>query len=146
VVRAGGFNPAVDATADYELYLHIARHYPVHDHGQIVAHCRRHDTVSGNASRLLRETLAVLRWQRPFLERDDASLRAYHEGLQRCQDVYGTQLVTEIRSHAAAGEWVQAARKAMTLGHYHPRGFAYHAGEKLRLSLRLRPQATLRGL
>jgi glycosyltransferase involved in cell wall biosynthesis len=141
VARAGGFNSSIDATADYDLYLHIARHYPVHDHGQVVAHYRRHEAnMSGDASRMLRETLAVLRVQRPFLEGDAASLEAYREGLQVWQDFYGTHLVNEIRAHVAAGEWPRAIRKAITLGHYHPRGLAHHIRQKVRVSLRLKPQ------
>ncbi|HEX6974462.1 MAG TPA: glycosyltransferase, partial [Vicinamibacterales bacterium] len=78
VELAGGFSSEVNASADYELYLRIARHHPVRDHGQVVAHYRRHDSnMSGNASLMLRETLAVLRSQRPFLEGDAASQAAY---------------------------------------------------------------------
>lgn len=133
VAWAGGFNSAVNASADYDLYLHIARHRPVHDHGQVVAHYRRHDTnMSGNASRMLRETLAVLRGQRPFLEGDVASLEAYHAGWRMWQEFYGTHLVNEIRAHVHRGEWWRASRKAITLGHYHPRGLAHHAAQKLR--------------
>jgi Fe-S cluster biosynthesis and repair protein YggX len=91
--------------------------------------------MSGNASRMLRETLAVLRAQRPFLEGDDASLEAYREGWHTWQEWYGTHLVNEIRAHVTAHEWRQAIRKTLTLGHYHPRGLAHHAVHKLRLAL-----------
>lgn len=131
VERAGGFNPDVDAAADYELYLHVARHHPVCDHGQVVAHYRRHDTnMSGNAARMLRETLAVLRRQRPFLEGDAASLAAYAEGLNVFQEFYGTQLADEIRTDARQGDWIAAANKALVLARYHPRGLWQHALRK----------------
>lgn len=139
VERAGGFNSEVNASADYELYLQIARHHPIHDHGQVVAHYRRHAAnMSGDASRMLRETLAVLRSQRPFLEGDMASLDAYREGWRTWQDFYGTHLVNEIRGHVAAGEWAAVLRKALTLGRYHPRGLAHHVVHKARLALRRR--------
>lgn len=148
VELAGGFNSEVNASADYELYLHIARHHPVCDHGQVVAHYRRHDAnMSGNASRMLRETLAVLRAQRPFLEGDDASQQAYREGWRTWQEFYGTHLVNEIRGHVAGHEWRPALRKALTLGYHHPRGLAHHAIHKTRLTLgwrgwRLKPEVT----
>ena len=143
VERAGGFDPQLNASADYDLYLRIARHHPVHDHGQVVAHYRRHDTnMSGNASLMLRETLAVLRHQRPFLEGDTASLAAYEEGWRMWQDFYGTQLVNEIRAHVAAREWRRAVRKAATLGRYHPRGLAHHAQQKVRVAVRSRKEAS----
>jgi glycosyltransferase involved in cell wall biosynthesis len=39
--RVGGFNAAFSVAADYEMYLHLARHYPVHDHAQVVAYYRQ---------------------------------------------------------------------------------------------------------
>lgn len=129
--RIGGFNRNVNASADYEMYLHIARHHPVHDHGQVVAHYRKHDAnMSGNAGRMLRETLIVMASQRPFLEGDDASLAAYEEGWRSWQELYGTRLATEIRTAVHNGRWFEAGRKAVVLGYYHPRGLWHHAKRK----------------
>ena len=137
---AGGFTTAVHSSADYELYLHIARHHPVRDHGQIVAFHRKHPVAaSGSASRMLKDTLAVLRAQRPFLEGDAASQRAYREGRRTCQELNGTNLVNEIRADVADGDWLSACKKSLTLAHYHPRGLAHHAAQKLRLTLGARP-------
>lgn len=131
VERAGGFNPAVNAAADYDLYLHIARHHPVHDHGHLVAHYRKHAAnMSGNATRMLQETLDVLWRQRPFLEGDEASLVAYREGVRLWQDFYGTQLADEIRTDVRNGEWMNALTKAATLAEYHPRGLWHHIVRK----------------
>lgn len=131
VERAGGFNPKVNAAADYELYLHIARHHPVCDHAQVVAHYRRHpDNMSLNHARMLKETLAVLASQRPFLDGDDASLFAYAEGRRAWQEYYGTELVDEVRLHIRNGEWLPAARKAVTLARWHPKGLWHHATRK----------------
>jgi glycosyltransferase involved in cell wall biosynthesis len=137
IERAGGFNQQVNAAADYELYLKIARANPVHDHGQIVAYYRRHDaSMSGNASRMLRETLKVLENERLLLEGDEASIRAYEQGRRTWQDFYGTHLVNEIRAHVDHREWLAALRKAAILGYYHPRGLAHHAGRKMSLTAR----------
>jgi glycosyltransferase involved in cell wall biosynthesis len=136
IERAGGFNQHINAAADYELYLKIARAYPVHDHGQVVAYYRRHDgSMSANAARMLRETLKVLEAERPLLEGDEASIRAYREGRRTWQHFYGTHLVNEIRAHVHSREWPEALRKAAILGVYHPRGLAHHAGRKLALTL-----------
>ena len=131
VERAGGFNPKVNAAADYELYLHIARHHPAYDHGAIVAHDRRHDeNMSGNAGRMLRETLEVLWSQRAFLEADAASLTAYCEGLRLWRDFYATQLADEIRTDVRRHEWLSALAKATVLAEYHPRGLWHHFTRK----------------
>src|ERR671933_2460451 len=37
----GGFDPSVNGAADYDLYLRIARDYPVHHHGEAVLDYRR---------------------------------------------------------------------------------------------------------
>lgn len=134
--RVGGFNPAVNASADYDAYLHIARHHPVHDHGKVVAYYRKHDAnMSGNAARMLRETLAVMSAQRPFLEGDEASLAAYHEGWRNWQEFYGTHLATEIRTAVQQRRLFAAAGKATVLGFYHPRGLWHHARRKTHLTL-----------
>ena len=138
--RVGGFNANVNAAADYEMYLHLARHYPVFDHGQVVAHYRKHDqSMSGDAARMLRETLAVLRSQRPFLEGDQASLAAYEEGWSAWQDFYGTHLVNEIRTAVRNYSWLEAMSKAAVLALYHPRGLWQHARRKTELVLQRGP-------
>jgi cellulose synthase/poly-beta-1,6-N-acetylglucosamine synthase-like glycosyltransferase len=128
--RAGGFNPQVNGAADYELYLHVARHYPVYDHGAVVAQCRDTGTAMGSAADLLRETLEVLWAQRPFLEGDEASLAAYADGQRVWQEYYGAQLAEEIRSAAREHEWLTALTKAAVLAEYHPRGFWHHLARK----------------
>ena len=134
--RVGGFNPAVNASADYDVYLHIARHHPVYDHGKVVAYYRKHDAnMSGNAARMLRETLAVMSAQRPFLEGDQASLAAYHEGWRNWQEFYGAHLATEIRAAVRERRLFEAAGKATVLGFYHPRGLWHHARRKTQLAL-----------
>ena len=142
VERAGGFNPNVNAAADYELYLHIARHHPVFDHGQVVAHYRKHAAnMSGNAARMLKETLEVVWSQRPFLEGDEASLVAYREGCRLWQDFYGTQLADEIRTDVRHGDWMSATSKAAALAEYHPRGLWHHLVRKAsRAVRRLEPE------
>jgi len=131
VERAGAFDTRFNATADYELYLHIARHHPVCDHGQVVAHYRRHDgNMSLDAARMLKETLAVIATQRPFLEGDEASLIACEEGRRNWQDFYGTELVDEIRTDIRAHEWMTALRKTLVLARKHPRGLWHHVTRK----------------
>jgi glycosyltransferase involved in cell wall biosynthesis len=131
VERAGAFNPKINAAADYELYLHIARHHPVWDHGQVVAHYRRHQgNMSLNSARMLTETLAVIASQRPFLEGDEASLLAYAESRRNWQDFYGTELVDEIRTDIRLHDWMLALRKTLILARRHPRGLWHHATRK----------------
>lgn len=138
--RAGGFNPGLNGAADYELYLHVARHYPVYDHAAVVAHCGEDEPVA-HAAAMLRETLEVLWSQRPFLEADEASLAACREGQRRWQDRYGTQLADEIRTALRRHEWIAAMTKSAVLAEYHPRGLWHHVARKgLRMVKDLEPE------
>lgn len=131
--RCGTFNDGLSGSADYDLYLRLARTYPIYDHGHLVTHYRRHDAnMSGDAAHMLRETLMVLRNQWPYVEGDAEAMAAYREGWKNWQDFYGSQLANEIRTHARGGEWAPAFRKAVVLGILHPRGLVQHARRKVR--------------
>jgi glycosyltransferase involved in cell wall biosynthesis len=131
--RCGTFNQAMSGSADFELYLRIARTYPIHDHGQLVAHYRRHDTnIRSNAAQMLREMLTVLRSQWPYVDGDPDGVAAYRDGYRHWREFYGTLLVIEIRSHARAREWVPAVQKAITLGVLHPRALVDHRRLRVR--------------
>jgi glycosyltransferase involved in cell wall biosynthesis len=137
VVRAGGFDPSVNASADYKLYLRIARVFPVHDHGQVVAHYRQHGSnMTRNAERMLRESLTVLAAEWPFVRGNGDLEAAYREGWRIWQDFYGTHLVNDIRVHVHDRQWADAVNKAIVLGRLHPRGLLHHATRKLLLVLR----------
>ena len=131
--RCGTFNPGLSGSADYDLYLRLARTYPIYDHGHLVTHYRRHDAnMNGDAAHMLRETLMVLRNQWPYVEGDAEAMAAYRDGWRYWQDCYGSQLVNEIRAHARGGEWAPAFEKAIVLGIWHPRGLVHHAKRKMR--------------
>jgi hypothetical protein len=131
--RYGAFDEGLSGSADYDLYLRLARTYPVHGHGQVVAHCRRHDAnMRANSARMLRETLRVLRSQWSYLEGDPEGEAAYCDGWRHWQEVYGSRLAIEIREHAHAGEWTQVVQKTAVLSLLYPRGLAYHARQRLR--------------
>jgi hypothetical protein len=135
LLEMNGFREGFDGSADYDLYLRIARAYPVFDHATTVAAYRRHHaSMSGSASRMLRDTLAVMRRHRP----DDgelAQLEAWREGCDAWRDFYGTQLTEEIRDHVSDRRLVRAFRKTCTLARYAPEIFRREAGRKTRTML-----------
>jgi glycosyltransferase involved in cell wall biosynthesis len=141
LVEAGGFAQGFDGSADYDLYLRIARRYPIHDHGALVAAYRRHDaSMSGSASRMLRDTLAVMSRHRPA---DDARAQvdAWREGCDAWRDFYGTQLTEEIRSHVTGRQFVPAVEKACALAWHAPAILRREAGRKLRTLIARVPYA-----
>lgn len=143
--RAGRFSSDVDAACDYEMYLRIARHYPVFDHGRLVADYRRHEgNMSANPARMLRETLTVLRRQRPHLAGDPVARAAFVDGWRHWQWFYGDDVVTELRAAAKSGRVLEAASKAALLGRYHPLGLLHHLRRKTQLSINAATRRTVR--
>lgn len=141
LTELGGFAAGFDGSADYELYLRIARAYPVHDHATVVAAYRRHDaSMSGSASRMLRDTLAVMQRHRPT-DGLETQLDLWREGCAGWRDFYGTQLTEEIREHVHERQFVVALEKACTLARYAPEILRREAGRKLRTLLSRGPYA-----
>lgn len=132
LVRLQGFASGFDAAADYDLYLRLSRVEAIHDHGVTVAAYRRHDgSMSGNAARMLEETLAVMQRHRPHP--DDELFATWQDGWANWQDFYGTQLVEEIRAHLRARALEPAIAKAATLWRLAPRIFSRELRKKWRL-------------
>jgi glycosyltransferase involved in cell wall biosynthesis len=118
VREAGGFAHGFDAAADYDLYLRVTRHSRACDLGGAVAGYRRHGgNMSGSATRMLRDTLAVMRRHRPH----DAALMAHwRAGCAMWRDFYGTQLIEELRHDLRKGAMSDVATKAWTLARLSP--------------------------
>jgi glycosyltransferase involved in cell wall biosynthesis len=136
VVRAGGFAAGFDGAADYDLYLRTARDRPIHDHGRLVAAYRQHpDSMSRNAERMLRETLAVMNRNRP--DHGVELLDAWRDGYRGWQDFYGTHLVEEIRRQLRQGGHSVATRKALTLARLAPTILRRELARKTRVALSL---------
>jgi hypothetical protein len=127
------FNPAVDASADYELYLRIVRHFPIHGHAGTVAEYRLHAaSMSSDASLMLASTMEVLRAQRPYVRRRRAYERAYAQGRHEWQSHYGEQLVSEIDERGLDSRtWREFGARVAVLACYYPWGLARYLGRRL---------------
>jgi glycosyltransferase involved in cell wall biosynthesis len=134
LIELGGFVAGFDGAADYDLYLRLTERWPVHDHAQLVAAYRRHPgNMSGDASRMLRETLAVMARHTPV---EAPLVDAWQEGWEQWRSFYGSQLVEEIRAHLRRHEALAAGRKAMTLAYWHPALLVREIARKTRLVVR----------
>jgi glycosyltransferase involved in cell wall biosynthesis len=119
----GWFDPAVNAAADYDLYLRIARAFPVYYHGEVVLEYRRHDTnMTGNPGRMLKATIDVLRSQREYARRDELYWEAYKVGVRKGQEEYGLPLAESIQTFTRKGAWKDAIQDVFFLLRYYPRG------------------------
>jgi glycosyltransferase involved in cell wall biosynthesis len=127
------FNPGFDAAADYELYLRIARTFPIHGHTAVVADYRLHrGSMSRNAAVMLSSTLEVLRAQRPYVTRRRAYAHAYEQGRRSWQGHYGEQLVEQLsRQLRDPRRWIEAGSIMAVLARYYPRGLAARAARAI---------------
>jgi glycosyltransferase involved in cell wall biosynthesis len=100
IEAVGGFNEALDAGDDYELYLKVARHYPIFCHGSVVTEYRRHGSnTTRDAGLVLTSELQVLRGQEASL-RDRRDRDAWRAGLRNVRLRHGRPLADQ-----AAAAW-----------------------------------------
>lgn len=125
IKNVGGFNPEVDACADYDLYLRMARVLPVFSHDQLITERRIHQTqMSRNSVLMLEQVLEVLAWQWPYVENDPALREAYLIGRQHYQKWYGEQIVTEAYLLESQNLREEALPRIAALKRNYPEGYA----------------------
>src|SRR5215211_1969839 len=120
--EVGGFDGSVDAAADWDLYLRIARRFPIHHHGRVVAEYRQHGTsMNQNPALMLKSTMIVLRSQQRFLGDDKRREEALDIGMRSMQADYGVPLAKDIRSAWQQRAWRRALGGILILARYYPR-------------------------
>ena len=89
----GHFNASLRACEDYDLYLRIARQFPIHCYGTVVAEYRQHSAnMTRNPALMLETAQIVLRSQWPWVQGNNLHEEAYRAGLRFWQNYYGVQL------------------------------------------------------
>jgi len=142
--EVGSFDTSLRASEDYDLYLRVARRFPVHYHGEVVAEYRWHgENMTADAALMLRSTVAVLRSQREHVKGNEQYEKAYRVGMKAFQEHNGVNLAKDIRSRVEQREWAKAAHGALALARYYPRGLPllsegplerYRLAEELRVA------------
>jgi hypothetical protein len=118
-----GFDSELDAAADFGLNLEIVRQFPVWSHGALVAEHRKHgDNSSGDAARMLSQTLAAVRRQRSHTKGDPDLRRAYKAARRHWKAYYGELLVSQIGEALRERQLGRAMRQSLTLARRYPRG------------------------
>lgn len=116
-----GFDQSLDAAADFGFNLAIARQFPIASHAALVAEHREHGrNSSGDAGKMLRETLAAMRRQRPHVKRDARLRRAYRDGRRHWKAYYGELLAAQAGESWHERHRRQALREAVLLARYRP--------------------------
>jgi glycosyltransferase involved in cell wall biosynthesis len=130
-----GFDPDLDAAADFGFNLTVARQFPIASHGALVAEHREHGrNSSGDAAKMLTETLAAMRQQRSQMKGDRALKSAYREGRRHWKAYYGDLLAAQARESLREHRYGEALRQAALLARHHPRRLLSLFGSEPELS------------
>jgi glycosyltransferase involved in cell wall biosynthesis len=92
------YDTSLRASEDYDLYLRIARKYPVTHHTEPIAMYRKHESnMSGNIPLMLKYTLLVLNRQRKVLK-NNKEKRCIEKGVKFWKKYYASELYTQLRT------------------------------------------------
>jgi glycosyltransferase involved in cell wall biosynthesis len=128
----GGFDDALGAGDDYDLYLRLAYAYPIFCHEGVVTEYRRHGSnTTRDPGVVLTSQLQVLDAQRARL-RDQRERAARLRGIRNTRAAHGRALAERI-----SGDWRGRRRRRalgglLTLARWDPRGIAAVAGRRAR--------------
>ena len=128
----GGFDEANSPAADYDLYLRVARQFPIICHHQPVVKYRRHGANMSNNSRLmLASTVTVLKKQLRHVEGNQELLAAYDMGLQHWRRYYGEPMIATIFERFLKGHLIETALDVCCLVRFYPNRFLTFIGRKI---------------
>jgi cellulose synthase/poly-beta-1,6-N-acetylglucosamine synthase-like glycosyltransferase len=120
----GGFDESLDAADDYELYMRLARRFPVFCHGGVVTDYRRHGTnTTRDAAIVLTSQLEVQGRQRREV-RDRLEREALRRGIGKTRREHGRALAEQIGEDWRHRRRRRALRGLRTLFRCDPRGLA----------------------
>lgn len=113
------FDTSVNPTADYDLYLRIARQFPVHQHGEIVSEYRQHDaSMSSNYLEMLSHVLKVLDAQGAYVKNSPNYKKSLKRGIKFYLYLYGRHVVFRTFTLLRRKKWKEAVQNGLTLADY----------------------------
>jgi glycosyltransferase involved in cell wall biosynthesis len=120
LAAVGGFNERRIAADDYELYLELARAFPVVCHEEVVTEYRRHGSnTTRNAGVVLSSQIQVLNGQRRHL-RDAEERSARRLGVRNTRAQQGEALIERIANARRRREWGVVLRNLRTVVRWDP--------------------------
>ena len=121
----GRFDTTLKSCEDYDLYLRIARRFPVHHHHHLAAEYRWHGAnMTNNSGRMLKSAMRVLRAQWPYIRDEPGYLHACRVGVRFWRDYFGGLVLARLRKNAGEKQWRPAARNLLTLAGFVPQWLA----------------------
>jgi glycosyltransferase involved in cell wall biosynthesis len=120
--EVGGFDETLHAAEDYELYLRVARGYPLQCHDTVVANYRLSGHNASNDARLMLDgAISVMRRQRRYVRGRRDLHAAYSAGLHGWRELYGPMALQQVDEAIAAHDWRKSLDGVVTLARRDPR-------------------------
>jgi glycosyltransferase involved in cell wall biosynthesis/SAM-dependent methyltransferase len=122
--EVGVFDSSVDACADYDMYLRIARRFPIACHDSVVSEYRQHPAnMSRQSSLMLKSVLTVLSRQQKYVRQSKDHADAYKAGAMHWRAAFGERVVDDLSILVEERKWREAMPGLWTLLRHYPRGF-----------------------
>ncbi|HKN86886.1 MAG TPA: glycosyltransferase [Nitrospiraceae bacterium] len=119
LLAVGGFRREFEGADDQEVYLRIARQYPIHCHHRVIAEYRRHPSQgSQKLIKMLAAAIRTLQAQRPHLGNHPEYRVAYRAGIRQRQGLYGQAIFWQALRAAKARQWSTSLACAAVLVQY----------------------------
>ncbi|BAZ00088.1 amino acid adenylation domain-containing protein [Tolypothrix tenuis PCC 7101] len=124
IESVGAFDPKTKGAEDYNLYLRIAREFPIYAHGQLVSTYRYHGgNVSANPAAMLINSLNAHSLQLAFIQQSGNKeyAAAYEQGRQAWIKLFIERIPYEIKRFIQSEKWLDALGYLQLLLHYDPK-------------------------
>jgi glycosyltransferase involved in cell wall biosynthesis len=121
-----GFDPAYKTAQDYELYLRIARNFPIYYHENTIAEYRQHGKNNSRDPILMINSITrILNKEWAHIRGNKEYEKAWEGGLGLCREYYGNILVSEIRTQILEDhDLISAMKGLICLVKHYPKGIA----------------------
>jgi amino acid adenylation domain-containing protein len=123
VESVGGFDPNSKGVEDYNLFLRVAREFPIYFHGETMFEYRYNGgNMSGKPTYII-NTIRAHRLQWSYIQQTGKKEYeiAYESGKQAWIKLFGDRLPYEIMSSVQSGQWVQALGNLRLILCYDPK-------------------------
>jgi len=135
----GNFDPHVVPMDDYDIYLRIAREFPIYCHNQVITEYRQHRNNQSrrNNARELEATLFVLEAQRVPVKANEDYKMSYRIGRKKWVRLWGRGLTYDVVHNLLAGKFITAVRCLFLLLRHYPQGFVWFPAHLLSRLVRI---------
>lgn len=117
--KISGFDVTVNPTADYEIYMRIARQFPIFHHNQIVSEYRQHEkSMSSDSVLMLKSVLQVHGKQLKYIEKNKQYKSAWRYGRAFWLSLYGGGIARQVLSSVKNNQFRKALSDSVTFVRY----------------------------